>query len=833
VTVVKSTIRHAVRRLLRARGFTIAAVLTLALGIGATTAVFTVVNAVLLQPLPYPRADRLVDLSHTLTISGITRVDQSDATFLYYARENRAFTGIGAYRLTGVNVAGLAGGPANDDARAERLRAGLVSASTFTVLRAAPLLGRTFRATEDRADAPRVVLIGQRLWERKFGADRSVVGRQLSIDGVPREIVGIMPADFDLPSSRADVWLPIGIDPAHTASAAFDYRGVGRLRDGVSLADAAADLQRLLPRVPEAYPGRLTAKSIEQIRMQAVVRPLRDVVVGDVGRVLWVVLGAVACVMLIACANVMNLFLVRAEGRQHEIAVRRALGAGGWTLARDHVAEGAVLAMAGAVLGLGVAVAGVRVLGSLDGTIDIPRLAEVRVDATVLAVVAVVTVLATLLVSVLPAIRAASSSALSALTELGRALTPGRGRHRARHALVVAQLALALVLLAGAGLMARSFARLRAVPSGIDAAHTFAFRVALPGAVYSAPGSAARFVVRALDQVAAAPGVEAAAAISKLPLVGDARQDSALFVEDHPLTPGTMPNIHQFAFASPGYFRAMGVPILEGRTFETLDPARAPREVVLSRAVVARYWPRESAIGKRVRMAPVGEWYTVVGVAGDVRGTALDQPPDEIVYLPLVVTLGGQAMGMDPERLWTPRDIAFVARTAGDPAATGARAEGVIRELDPEVPAYGARSMADVVARSAARTTLTLTLLGIASLVALALGSVGIYGVISYVVTLRTREIAVRMALGATPVDVRRMVSRQAGVVVAVGIAVGLAGAVALTRVLGALLFGVSPVDPLTMMAAVAILAAVAVVASWVPARRAARMDPAQALRVE
>jgi hypothetical protein len=294
-----------------------------------------------------------------------------------------------------------------------------------------------------------------------------------------------------------------------------------------------------------------------------------------------------------------------------------------------------------------------------------------------------------------------------------------------------------------------------------------------------------------------------------------------------------MPNIHQFAFASPGYFRAMGVPILEGRTFETLDPARAPREVVLSRAVVARYWPREPAIGKRVRMAPVGEWYTVVGVAGDVRGTALDQPPDEIVYLPLVVTLGGQAMGMDPERLWTPRDIAFVARTAGDPAATGARAEGVIRELDPEVPAYGARSMADVVARSAARTTLTLTLLGIASLVALALGSVGIYGVISYVVTLRTREIAVRMALGATPVDVRRMVSRQAGVVVAVGIAVGLAGAVALTRVLGALLFGVSPVDPLTMMAAVAILAAVAVVASWVPARRAARMDPAQALRVE
>ena len=828
---MQSTLRHAIRRLLRERTLTITAVLTLALGIGATTAVFTVVNAVLLQPLAYPRPERLVDLSHTLTISGITRVDQSDATFLYYARENRVFSGIGAYRVTGVNVAGSTGGSTTVDARAERLSAGLVSASTFPVLGATPILGRTFRDNEDRRDAPRVALLGQRLWERKFGADRGIIGRQISIDGVPREIVGIMPADFDLPGARTDVWLPLGIDPAHTASAAFDYRGVGRLRDGVSLDAAAADLQRLLPLVPEAYPGRLTAKSIEQIRMRAVVRPLRDVVVGDVGRVLWVVLGAVACVLLIACANVMNLLLVRAEGRQHELAVRRALGAERWTLARDHVAEGSLLAVVGAVLGLGVAVAGVRVLRSLEGSIDVPRLAEVHVSAVVLAVVAAVTVLATLLVSVLPALRAASSTALPALTEMGRALTASRGRHRARHTLVVAQLALALVLLAGAGLMARSFARLRSVPSGVDAAHAFAFRVALPTAAYSDSGRAARFIIRALDQMATIPGVDAAGAISKLPFVPDARQDSALFVEDRPLAPGTMPNIHQFAFASPGYFRAMGIPLIEGRTFETLDPGRAPRELVLSRVVASRYWPQGTAIGKRVRMAPVGEWYTVVGVAGDVHGTALDQPPDEVVYLPLVVTLGGQAMGMDPERPWTPRDIAFVTRAAGDPAIVGSRAERVIRDLDAEVPAYGARSMGEVVARSAARTTLTLTLLGIASLVALALGAVGIYGVISYVVSLRTREIAVRMALGARPVDVRRMVSRQAAVVAGMGIAAGVAGAFALTRVLSALLFGVSPVDPATMITAAAILAFVAAIAAWVPARRAAALDPAQALR--
>jgi predicted permease len=827
------TIRHAIRRLLRARAFTAAALLTLTLGIGATTAVFTVVNAVLLQPLPYPDPERLVDLSHTLTISGITRVDQSDATFLYYRRENRSFADVGAYRVTGVNVGRLTGSSGPADTRAERVNAGLVSASTFTVLRAKPLAGRAFRDDEDRPDAPLVALIGQRLWERKFGADPALVGRRLEIDGVPREVVGIMPATFDLPASRTDVWLPLRLDPSHTASAAFDYRGIARLRPGVSLEAASADLQRLLPHVPEAFPGRLTTQAITQIQMRAVIRPLRDTIVGDVGRVLWVVLGAVACVLLVACANVMNLFLVRAEGRQHELAVRRALGAGRRTLAWEHVAEGAILAVIGGVLAIAVAGVGVRVLRSLEGAIAIPRLGEVRVDGTVLAVATGVTTLALLLVSVLPAARASGTVASTALREMGRALTAGRARHRARNALVVSQLALAVVLLAGAGLMARSFARLRAVPAGMDAERAFAFRVALPRVVYGDSGAAARFIVRALDAIGSVQGVETAAAISKLPLVPDARQDSALFVEDHPLAPGSMPAIHQMAFTSPGYFRALGIPMLDGRTFESLDPARAPREVVLSRSVAARYWPKDRAVGKRVRMSPVGEWYTVVGVAGDVRGSGLDQPPDEIVYLPMVVTLGGMAMGQDPPRAWTPRDVAFVTRAERDTALVGARAEAIVRALDPEVPAYGARVMADVVSQSMARTTVTLILLGVASAVALALGAIGIFGVVSYVVSLRTREIAVRMALGARPVDVRRMVTRQVAVVAAAGVGVGIAGALAVTRVLGALLFGVSPVDPASLAAAAVGLGVVAFLASWVPARRASGTDPAQALRAD
>ena len=827
---MSQTVRQATRRLLRARGFSIAAILTLTLGIGATTAVFSIVNAVLLRPLPYASPDQLVDLSHTLAVSGVTRVDQSDATYLFYRRANRVFADVGVYRTIGVNV-GRLDGATSGDTRAERVPAARVSASTLTVLGATPIHGRAFRENEDRPDAPPVVLLAQRLWERKYGADPAIIGRQLEVDGVQREVVGILPADFDLPSTRTDVWVPIGIDPANTASAAFDYRGVGRLRPGVTLAAATADLQSLLPRMPEAFPGRLTAAAIEQTNMRAVVRPLRDVVVGDIGRVLWVVLGAVAFVLLIACANVMNLFLVRAEGRHHELAVRRALGASRATLVREHVIEGAILAVIGVVFALGLAAGGVSTLRSLEGAIDIPRLAEVRIDGIVLGVAIAVTAVAVLLVSVIPALRAMGTSASSVLNEASRSMTAGRRRHRARHTLVVAQLALALVLLVGAGLMARSFARLRAVPAGVDAEHAFVFRVALPRAGYRDVAATSAYIARAMDAIRAVPGVQSAGVISKLPLIPDARQDSALFVEDRPLTPGTIPNVHQMAFTSPGYFEAMGVRILEGRPFDEPDLARVRHEVIVSRSVAQRYWPRDRAIGKRVRMAPFGAWYTIVGVAEDVRGTALDQPPDEIVYLPVIVALGPRSNDVAPTALWSPRDIAFVARTAGDPSTIASRVEAAVRSIDPTVPAFGSRLMADVVSGAAARTTLTLMLLGIASVVALALGSVGIYGVISYVVSLRTREIAVRLALGARPSDVRRMVSRQAGALVVTGIALGLGAAAATTRLMAALLFGVDPGDPATMLLAALLLALVAVAASWIPAYRASGVDPAQALR--
>lgn len=819
--------RLAVRRLLRAPAFALAAAVTLALGIGATTAVFSVINGVLLRPLPYDRADRLVDLSHTLSVSGISTVDQSDATYLYYRRENRVFTDVAAYRVSSVNLGGMS---ESADARAERVAAGRVSASVFRVLGVRPLHGRALTDADDRPDAPRVMVIGQRLWERKFGGDPSIVGRALVVDGAPRDVVGIMPASFRLPADRTDLWIPLAFDPSKTASAAFDYRGVARMRDGVTPARAAADLQQLLPRVPEAFPGRLTTASIQQIHMQAVVRPLRDVVIGNVGRVLWVVLGAVACVLLVACANVMNLFLVRFEGRQQEMAVRRALGAGSGALVMELLSEAVVLAVAGGLAAVALAVAGVRVLRSLEGEIDIPRIGDIGVDGSVLAVAAGVTLLAAVVVSLLPAFRAASLGVTGMLADSGRAATAGRRRHRVRHALVVAQLALALVLLAGAGLMARSFERLRSVPAGFDPERAFVLRVALPKAGYDGPGDAARYVLRATDAIAAVPGVQSSAVASKLPLLAESRRDTALFVEERPLEPGTMPALHQVVSATDGYFKTLGIPLLEGRTFARADPDRASHELVVSHSVATRYWPSGGAVGKRVKMAPRGVWYTIVGVAGDVRGTALEQPPDEILYLPLVVALGDDVPNA-PEVRWSPSEIAFAARSVGDAASIVTRVEAAVRAIDPGVPTYSARLMTDVVSQASARTTFTLVLLGIASAVAMVLGAVGIYGVISYVVSLRARELAIRLALGAQPADVRRMVTTQAAAVAAVGIGVGVVVAIVGMRALSALLFEVSPHDPVALGVAVVGLFVVALAASWVPASRAAAVDPAHALR--
>ncbi len=822
-------LRRAARRLVRAPVFSITATLTLMLGIGATTAVFSLVDGVLLRPLPFVRPAQLVDISHTLVLQGVSHVDQSDATYLYYRRANHVFSEVGAYRSAAVNLSGSGTG---DSAHAERVDAAVASASVFGMLGIAPLRGRAFRDDEDLPGVPPVVILGERLWKGRYASDPRIIGRAVMIDGVAHEVVGVMPERFGFPDDRTALWLSIGIDPARTESATFDLRAVARLRAGVTPQAAAADLQRLLPHVPDAFPGRLTAAAIGLTRMRPEVRTLRDTMVGGIDRALWVVFGAAGFLLLIACANVANLFLVRAEEKQHDLVVRRALGAGRGAIVAEFFFEGLLLATLGCALGLALATAGLGALRSTQSGIAIPRLDRVRLDGAVLAVAAGITVAIALVMSVVPALRSYGSEIATVLVQSGRGATAGRSRHRARRVFVVVQMALALVLVTGAGLMARSFQSLRSVRPGFDTTESYTFRVALPDAAYPTTGDAVSLVTRALDELAALPDVAAAGVVTKLPLDDEARRDTAVFVEDRQLAMGQMPNVHQVAYASPGIFSALGIPLLQGHTFERPDPLRAPLEVIVTHALAKRYWGEEPAVGRRFQLAPTGPSFTVVGVTGDIRGTRLDQPPDETVYLPLVTAPGpASADGDAGDARWTPRELAFVVRSSAAPHDVTLPVERTLRALAPTIPVYGVRAMAEVAARSTARTSFTLALLEIASIAALLIGAVGLYGVVSYMVSLRTREMAVRIALGAQPGALRRLVLQQAMAVTALGIALGLGATMVLTRFLTALLFDVAPTDPATLLGAVALMSGVAVAAAWFPARRAAVIDLATALR--
>jgi predicted permease len=827
-------LRSAARRLRRAPAFSATAALTLMLGIGATTAVFSLVDAVLLRPLPFPHPERLVDLSHTMTLQGVTNIDQSDATYLYYGAANHSFSSIGAYQSTAVNLSATGAG---DLAHAQRVQAARASASIFGLLQVPTLHGRAFGAAEDLPSAAPVVVLGERLWRSQYGADPRMLGRSLLIDGVAHTVIGIMPERFAFPDDGTQLWLPIGIDPARTESATFDLHAIGRLRDGVDVQTAANDLMKLLPLVPEAYPGRLSAQAIAITKMRPVVRPLAAAVVGNAGRTLWVVFGAAGFLLLIACANVANLFLVRAEERQHELAVRRALGAGRGTITAEFFAEAAMIGGTGAVLGIALAALALYALRAGGPALSIPRVRGVGLDGAVLLAALAATLLTVLLVSIVPAMRFAGTSSVTVVNQSARGTTSGRSRHRVRRVLVVAQVALALVLVAGAGLMARSFSALRAISPGFDPAGAFTFRMALPQAEYPSSASAYALIASALNAITEIPGVGSAGVVSRIPLDSEARQDSGTWVEDRLPAPGKLPNVHQVAFASPGVFSALGVPLIQGHEFKSLDPMHPAAEAIVTRALAQRYWSDSLAIGRHIGFSPAGPWFTVVGVTGDIRGSGVDQPPDETVYLPLTVLLGGGigmgSGGTGAATLWTPRNVAFVIRGAPGRDVPSASVTRAVAALAPTVPVYKGRDLAGVLARSTARTAFTAELLELASVVALLIGAVGLYGMMTYVVGLRRKELAVRVALGASPAGLRRAVVREATVVSAIGIVLGIAGAVLLMRFMTAMLFGVAPDDPVTLSAAAVLMFVVAVAASWIPAGRAAAVAPADVLRMD
>jgi putative ABC transport system permease protein len=820
MALIPPPLRSMARGLLRSPGFVAITVLTLGLGIGANAAIFSVVNAVLIRPLPYPEPERVMAVWHTAPGIGMSQFEQSDATYLLYRRRNRVLEDLGIY---GRGSLSLTGGQ-----EPVRLSASGITGSVFRVLRIPPALGRTIQEADERPGAEPVAVLSYDLWRRRFGGARGVLGTTLHVDGVARRVVGVMPAGFHFPEQDTELWVPLTLDPAHLQAGNFNYDAVARLRPGITPERAARELSDLVWRIPEEAPdSQINRGMIQNARLAVLVHPLRDDVVGDIQRILWVLLASVGVILAIACANVANLFLVRAEGRQREVAVRTALGASRRDVARLFWSESLALALLGGALGLALAAAGVRLLVALRPQ-GIPRLDEIHVDGTVLAYTVALAIASGLLFGLFAVLRYGTPELVTSLKEGGRGGTAGRERHRARNVLVVVQVALALVLLVVAGLTGKSFWRLRNVDPGFDPRGVLTLHLYLPESEYSNVQTV-NFIQRLLEKVHAVPGVVAAGAVTGLPL-GGSFSNSGYTFEDFPLPPDAVPPLLATHVVSPEYFQAMGIPLRAGKAFGAIDPQQPSRDVVVSESLARRFWPGRSPLGKRLTpgLKPdLGKWRTIAGMAGSVRDRGLDQPLTEAVYFPWIPVPDGDGAGR------APRDFSLAVRGHGDSAKLAAPVREAIRSLDPNLPVAEVRPMAEVVQRSMARTSFTMLLLAIAAAVALVLGAVGIYGVIAYIVSQRTREIGVRMALGARREDVERMVLRQGLVLAVAGVVLGLAGSLAVTRLMRALLFEVTPFDPATFAAVPVLLAAIALLASWVPARRAASVEPLEAIRYE
>ncbi len=822
-------LRYAWRSLRRAPVFTLTASLTLALGVGATTAIFSVVNAVLLRPLPYFESDRLVGMGHAAPGIQMGEVGQSSGTYFTYRRTATAFEETGIYQTNAVSLSDPTGGT-----EPERLRAAEITPSILTLLHATPLRGRVFSESEGLPNAPRVVILAEEFWRRRFGGDPTLVGRTVQIDGGAAEVIGIMPAAFRFPDTRVEAWRPLQLNPAETLGGGFNWTGIGRLRRGATLASATADVNQSFKRVPELYPdlapGLTMAGVIENAKLRPTLRPLRDDVVGAFGPVLWVVAATAGLVLLVACANIANLLLVRAEGRQKELTVRAALGAGRGRVLSHFFAESLVLATVGGVVGVTLAVVGVRLLVQY-GPPELPRLNEVTVDGTALAFSGLAALVCSFIATLLPAIRQSTLNLGAMLREGGRSGTAGRSRQQTRGVLVAAQVAMALVLLSASGLLARSVLKLQSVRPGFDAANVLTLRLDLPSATYGRPSDAVRFYEQLLDRLSALPGVRAVSATSKVPLLVEGSNLNPVSRADRPPAPNELPPLAVFVRATGSYFQTMRIPLVAGRTFQSMTDAQSPFEVIVSRKLAKEQWgdsTGQAALGARVRLL-TGTLYTVVGVAETVLDSSLAGPPPAHVYFPVVTAADTGADG----NIQGVRSLSLVIRTSGDPLALAPAVRREIVALDRALPIFNVRAMNDVVASSFARLSFTLLVLVVAAGATLILGAIGLYGVISYIVSLRTREIGVRIALGAQPRSVGRLIARQGILLALAGAAVGLVVFATLARLLRAFLFEVSPADPLTLIGVTALLILVAAGASWVPARRAARINPVEAMRVE
>lgn len=803
-------LRDAVRRLTRAPALTLATVGTLALTIGATATVYGVVDRVLLTPLGFPEPDRLVWLDHAGAGIGADRgLNLTQGLYEQYRTASRALRSMSVYTTIDRNVV-AAGEP-------ERLEVTMATSTFAATMALPPRVGRFFTNAEDVPGGPHVAVLSDGFWRRRFGGSAAVIGQTISIDGVAHEIIGVMPAGFNYPSTETALWLPLALDPVSTSFGSFSLMGVGRLAPGATAASAQRELESLIPRALAAFPD--AASSIEKVKLHALVSPLKDHVVGDVQRTLWILLAAVGFVLLIAAANLTGLFIVRAESRERELAVRVALGAGKQTIFRHLFAESLLLSATGGSIGI---VLGWWALGVLrvSGPADLPRREEIAMHLPVVLAAAIVTAVIALIFTLPPLFQKPRVS--SVLREAGRGVTSSRQRVRGRSALVAGQVALAVVLMIGAGLMLQSFWRVRHVNPGFLADQVMTFEVGLSKIGYDTPARAILAQNAILDRLRALPGVESVGATTCLPFCGRWAGDGWI-AEDHPPAAGEPPTVGATRLVSAGYLTTLHVPVMTGRALTAADEDANARTVVISAQLAKRLWPGESAVGRRLSNQPasLNHWYTVVGVVANtpIRNATEDAVP--MVYLPL-------RADPDAPGAW---QMAIVVRTKGPPNALATAIRREVREVDATVAVARMRTLDDIVAGADARMALATILLGGAAAVALLLGVLGIYGVIAFVVNRRVPEFGLRLALGASNRDIVRMLVRQGGVMVGAGLAVGVLGAYGVSGAMRAMLFGVSPGDPATFVGASLLLAVAALVAIYVPARRVARVDPTTMLR--
>jgi len=813
------------RRLGRAPLFTAITLITLAIGVGANTVIFSVVEGILLKPLPYPHAEQLIGVWHTAPGIGIKELNMSPSVYFIDREQNTTLQDIGAYTGDSLSVTG-AGEP-------EHVHGLDVTDGTLPILGVAPALGRLFTREDDSPGKPETALISYAYWRKKFGTSSSVIGRTITVDGRPRQIIGVLPNGFHfLDEPDAALILPFQWDRTTTKLGNFSYRALARLKPGVTMAQASADMARLLPIAVRTFPAPegFSVSLFEKAKIQPNLRPLKQDVIGDVGNVLWVLMGSIVMVLLVACANVANLLLVRVEGRRHELAIRSALGAGWRRITTDLLFESLVLGLMGSLIGLVVAYGALRVLVTIAPT-GLPRIHEIGIDLPVLLFTLALALFTSLLIGLIPVIKYAGAGLNSGLREGGRALSQSRERHRARKTLVIVQVALALVLLICSGLMIRTFRAMMHVSPGFvspDAVQTFRFYIPETQIPDSQRDKVIHTEEEILNKLAAIPGVSSVSLSSSVPLDGNNSND-VLFAQDHVLGEGELPPIRRFKFISPGAFATLGTPLVAGRDLTWTDTYQKRPVAIISENFAKEYWhDPANALGKRIRVGSTDDWREIIGVAGDVHDDGVNQPASTTVYWPLMQDR------FEGQKETLRRGTAFIVRSPRAGSETFMKeVQQKVWSIDPDVPLADVSTLGEYYTKSMARTSFTLVMLCVAGSMALVLGIVGIYGVISYSVLQRTREIGIRMALGAQRPALTAMFVRQGLWLTGIGVVCGLVLAFVTMRLMSSILFNVSPVDPITYAAITVGVVATAYIACYLPSRRAATVDPVNALRSE